>query len=152
FLCTSATDGNIGFPSNLPGGSNPQIVPSVPTGTVYMCIELILNSQSPDTTYTIHVSGSTITSNTETCTTDSSGNADCSMVFTLDVSPGCSTNPIFISPKVSGAVSTSNQIHHIVNLGYPDCVSVPEFPLGPAMAFAIAVPALIFFRKRLFPN
>lgn len=148
---TTGYDGNIGFPSNLPGGSNIHIAPSAGTGTSYICIVLTLTDQAPNTVYSVYVSGSTIMSNTQTCTTDSNGDAVCTMIFTLTVLPGCATNPIFISPKVSGTGGTGNQVHHITNLNYDNgicTIGAPEFPYGLLGLFAVAAPALLILRKR----
>lgn len=153
---TYGFDGAVGFPTNLPGGSNTQITPTAALGTLYMCVNLVMSGQSTTVdSYAIHISGQTITSNYATCSTTSTGSGatDCWFILTLSVSSGCLTNPIMISPKVSGAGGGGTQIQHIANLYYDNdsCLppnSTPEFPLGLVGVFALVLPGLLILRRR----
>lgn len=155
---TYGMDGAVGFPTNLPGGSNTQVTPTAPVGTSYICVHLTMSGQSSTVdSYSIWASGSTITSGTATCTTTSTGSGavDCWFILTLTVTSGCVTNPIKVSPTVAGAGDGGSQLQHIANLYYNNgtCTpptSAPEFPLGLLGVFALALPALLVLRKRAF--
>lgn len=138
-------DGNVGFGGNL---GIDRWIPIVSNGE-QICIEVVLVDQQPDTTYTISSQYLTLVSGTNPFKTDSSGNADVFLIFSVSgLSGGCSTQPIKISPGVSGSATTANQIHHIYG-GSGPCTpnSVPQFPMGMVALFALAVPALLLVRR-----
>jgi len=113
---TTGMNGNIGFFSNLPGGSSSAQVVPTGTGTIYMCLELRTSGQSTSVnSYTVTLLGVSETCNT---TSTGSGATDCFMLFGVTVPTGCNTYPIMISPDVTGTQTTGNQIHHIANLNY----------------------------------
>ena len=171
FSCTTTQwptygyDGNVGFYSNLPGGSgDASVIPTVDTSAQAICIEVVLTGQAAYTWYTISISGPTMSStNTMTCVTDPYGNQDCWQILLISVSAGCALNWVNISPAVSGVQGTDGtKLHGIANLYYNDGTcsppsSAPEFPgyLGLLFAVAFAAPILAVIsrnRKRMPPS
>lgn len=121
-VCTSTawnggtySDGNIGFGGNL--GADTQI-PIVSNGEE-ICIQIVFTDQSPSTSYTISDPGGflTLVTGTNPFTTDSNGNANVYLIFSLSGLTGdCTTHPIMVSPDISGGEGSGTRFTTIMEV------------------------------------
>lgn len=153
------SDGNIGFGGNL---GDPHQIPVVANGQE-ICIQIVLTAQAASTSFTISTPGSTLTlvSGSNPFKTDSSGNANVFLIFSVsNLSGDCTTHPIDISPDIAGGAGSGGQIHHIYG-GSGACggttpfppppSSVPQFPLGAAgmgLAMAAGFAGMILVKRK----
>jgi hypothetical protein len=120
-----------------------------------VCLQVSLVGAAANTAYSFSSNGAT---GSCSFTTDGSGDGvspNCQFTGkTGGSSTSCITAPIKISPAIPGG-SPSGQIGHFIlgdANGLGGCTGggsgVPEFPLGPTLLFALAIPGLLLFRRR----
>jgi len=164
-VCTSTawnggtfSDGNQGFGGNL--GTSQQI-PIVANGEE-ICIQIVFTDQSASTSFTISDPGGflTLVKGTNPFSTDSNGNANVYLIFSLSGLTGdCTTHPIDVSPNISGGDGSGGQIHHYYG-GSGSCggtipvlppTGVPQFPLGTlgfASLMAVGLTAMLLLKRK----
>jgi len=160
-VCTSTvwnggtfSDGNQGFGGNL---GTAQQIPIVANGEE-ICIQIVFTDQSASTSYTISDPGGflTLVTGTNPFSTDTNGNANVYLIFSLSGLTGdCTTHPIMVSPDISGGSGSGNQIHHYYGGadacgGTPPSLGVPQFPLGSlgfVSLMAVALTATLLLKK-----
>lgn len=151
------SDGNQGFGGNL-GGS--QKIPIVANGEE-ICIQIIFTDQAANTSFTISTPGGflTLVSGTNPFSTDSSGNANVFLIFSISGLTGdCTTHPIDISPNISGGAGSPGQIHHVYGgsgscggTSPPPPHGVPEFPVGSAgfvSLMGVGIAAMLLLKRK----
>jgi len=151
------SDGNQGFGGNL-GAS--KIIPIVSNGEE-ICVQIVFTDQSASTSYTISSPGGflTLVTGTNPFSTDSSGNANVYLIFSISGLTGdCTTHPIDVSPGILGGDGSSGQIHHVYG-GSGACGGttpvpthgVPEFPMGSlglASLMAVGLAGMLLLKRR----